>query len=284
MNYLKNSFRVVRLSEAVHLLKNDQLTEPTVAITFDDGFMNNYTLAFPVLYELGIPATIFLTTGLIDTDNTVWFTKLVNMIETTNEQSLTVNGRHFLIDTPANKFASSVEMQAFLKAMPHQKLLEEIERIKVRLGCESSIDKSSPFRMLDAHAINEMVVSGLIEFGAHTHNHAILSYLDEEHKLFEIENSIKAVSNLTGQPCILFAYPNGGQDDYDSQAMHMLESIGIQGAVTMVSGPNYYGMDALQLRRYGIGCDLSFQRFTANLYHFIWLVKTLDARRFFGRQ
>jgi len=237
MNYLKNSCRVVRLSEAVHLLGNDQLTEPTVAITFDDGFMNNYTLAFPVLYELGIPATIFLTTGLIDTDNTVWFAELIDMIETTKKQSLTVNGRHFLMDTPANKFASSVEMQALLKTMPHQRLLEEIERIKAVLDYKPSIDKSSLFRMLDARAINEMAASGLIEFGAHTHNHAILSLLDHEHKLFEIENSIKAVSNLTGQPCILFAYPNGGQEDYDSQAMHMLESIGIQGAVTMVSAP-----------------------------------------------
>lgn len=284
MNYLKNSCRVVLLSEAIRLLKDDQLKEPTVAVTFDDGFMNNYTLAFPVLYELGIPATIFLTTGLIDTDNTVWFAELIDMIGTTKEQGLTVNGRFFPTDTPESKFTSCAEIQALLKTMPHQGLLEEIKRIKAVLGYKPSIDKSSPFRMLDARAINEMVASGLIEFGAHTHNHAILSLLDQERQFFEIERSIKAVSHLTGRPCTLFAYPNGGHDDYDPHTMHILESIGIQGAVTMISGPNCYGMDLLQLRRYGIGCNLSFPRFRANLYHLIWLVKMLDVRRGFGRR
>jgi peptidoglycan/xylan/chitin deacetylase (PgdA/CDA1 family) len=133
---------------------------------------------------------------------------------------------------------------------------------------DSSIEDGSAFRMLDKKAIGEMVASGLIEFGAHTHRHAILSQLSEEERFNEIRQSIDAVYELTGRPCKCFAYPNGREEDYNSETIKDLKACGIEIAVTAISGPNDEKTPVLELRRYGIGADLLMDQFQLTVHHF----------------
>src|SRR5262249_47604424 len=75
MEYLQANFDVLRLSEVVRRDRR-KVRRPIAVITFDDGFENNYEIAFPILKELSLPTTIFLTTGLINSDETLWFCRL----------------------------------------------------------------------------------------------------------------------------------------------------------------------------------------------------------------
>ena len=97
-----------------------------------------------------------------------------------------------------------------------------------------------------------MASSGFIEFGAHTHSHAILSLLSDTERHEEIDRSIDTIRKWTGRPCELFAYPNGRAEDYDPAIIRMLESKGILIAVTAIAGPNERTTSALELKRYGI--------------------------------
>jgi peptidoglycan/xylan/chitin deacetylase (PgdA/CDA1 family) len=124
--------------------------------------------------------------------------------------------------------------------------------------------------MLTRNAIAEMVASGLIEFGAHTHQHAILSRLSEEERLNEIRQSVDAVYQLTGRPCRCFSYPNGRTEDYDLETIDHLKACGIQMAVTTTSGPNNGATPVMELRRYGIGADLPMAEFHLTVGHFYY--------------
>ena len=73
IEYLKKHFEIISLSEAVGRMEKGEIKRPTAVITFDDGYQNNYDVAFPILCRERIPATIFLTTGLINTNDTVWY-------------------------------------------------------------------------------------------------------------------------------------------------------------------------------------------------------------------
>jgi peptidoglycan/xylan/chitin deacetylase (PgdA/CDA1 family) len=138
-------------------------------------------------------------------------------------------------------------------------------------GC--SIGNGSPYRMLNKKAIAEMVASGLVDFGAHTHQHLILSRLSAAERFNEIRRSIDAIQELTGQPCKYFAYPNGRIGDYDPDSIHHLKACGIQVAVTTISGPNDRMTPVMELRRYGVGSDLSMAGFQLMVHHFFSKVR-----------
>src|SRR5690606_11379545 len=81
MRYLNRHYRVMPLADLAGLLGTGRpLREPVAAVTFDDGYRDNYTSAFPVLRRLGVPATIFLATGYIGGDRVFWWDAVGIMI------------------------------------------------------------------------------------------------------------------------------------------------------------------------------------------------------------
>jgi peptidoglycan/xylan/chitin deacetylase (PgdA/CDA1 family) len=267
VKYIKEHFEVISLSEAVELLRNGRTHRPTAVITFDDGLQNNYDVAFPILREEGLPATIFLVTGMVNSGDTIWYCRLNRALAETNKTSLEWNGSRFDLSGPIPKVIASSTIQARLKEFAHPQLLGELRKIILDLDDDPDcpIEVGSPFRIISYDAIKEMAASGLIEFGAHTHSHAILSLLSPKERYDEIARSIKAIHELTGRPCELFAYPNGRVQDYDAEVIKILESSGIRASVTAIEGANDWITPMMELRRYGIGANLSMHKFKCDV-------------------
>jgi len=275
IEYLKKHFQVVSLLEAVERVKNGGIKRPAAVVTFDDGYQDNFDVAFPILRRERIPATIFLTTGLIDTNDTVWHCQLNLALAQTRRSHIELDGFRFDLSTRDLKARASAAIQYSLKKLPHPQLMATIRDIILDLDGDPdcSIEIGSPYRILSKSAVSEMVASGLIEFGAHTHRHAILSHLSEEERHQEIRQSINAICELTGRPCKCFAYPNGRVEDYNIETIKDLEAWGIESAVTTISGPNDEMTPAMELRRYGIGADLPMAEFQLMAHHFIQKVR-----------
>jgi peptidoglycan/xylan/chitin deacetylase (PgdA/CDA1 family) len=269
MEYLARHFTVLPLASAVEQLRAGALEGPTACITFDDGFRDNHQVAFPILRAHGLPATVFLNTGLTGTADTVWFCRLVDAFGATTADRLEWNGLSLSLAGPARRQEASAKVQAALKRYPPPRLRAELAEVLRALGQapDRSFSAESPFRMLDAPAIAEMARSGLVEFGAHTHTHAILANLTPAEQEDEIARSVRGVERLTGRPCRTFAYPNGGPRDYGPVALDILRSLGIVAAVTTVPGPNDRRTPPLELRRYGIGSDMSMPVFQLRVHH-----------------
>ena len=269
--YLKKHFEIMNLPEAVERMRSGGIERPTAVITFDDGYQNNFDVAFPVLFKEKIPATIFLTTGLIDTNDTLWHCRLNLAFSQTRRALIEWNGVRFDLSTRDLKVKASAAIQDSLKKMPHPQLTATTRNIILELGGDPdcSIEIGSPYRILSKNAITEMVTSELIDFGAHTHQHMILSRLSVEGRFNQIRRSVDAVRELTGRPCRCFAYPNGRLEDYDPESIDHLRACGIQMAVTTTTGPNNRMTPMMELRRYGIGADLPMAEFQLRVHHFL---------------
>lgn len=271
MKYIKRHFEVTPLSGAVERLRNGKIHRPIVAITFDDGLQNNYDVAFPILREAGLPATIFLTTGLVNTNDTLWYCRLNLALSETGKTSFVWGDYSFDLSMPGSKAEAAAVIGAKVKELPHPKLLAEIRKIVFDLGCDpdSPLEASSPYHILNHEAIKVMTTaSGLIEFGAHTHSHAILSLLSPDERYYEINRSVTAVHELTGHPCELFAYPNGRSQDYDTEAIEILEACGVRSSVTAMEGYNNETSPLMELRRTGIGANMSMHKFKRRMHGF----------------
>lgn len=267
-DYLARHFDVLPLLEAVERLRQG-LKRPTAAITFDDGFQNNRDVAWPILRERGLPAAIFLATGLVGTSDTVWPCRIGAALARTRQGWLDWEGRRFDLSGPGARSAAGAALQARLKPLPHPRLLEAMRGILRELGAspEEPIPADSPYRILDREAVKELAASGLVEFGAHTDSHAILSLLPPRERAEEIGRSVAAVAELTGTGCRLFAYPNGRVEDYDAETVAAVAARGVKAAVTSQAGPNHPGTPPLELRRYGVGAGLPMGRFVLAVHH-----------------
>ena len=92
MRYLKRHFDVLPLREAMQRRLSRNIDRPTIVITFDDGYQNNCDIALPILEELQLPATIYLATGFLSTDSTIWTGQLQHAFAATQLKQLTWHG------------------------------------------------------------------------------------------------------------------------------------------------------------------------------------------------
>jgi peptidoglycan/xylan/chitin deacetylase (PgdA/CDA1 family) len=257
LEWLKRACDVVPLSEVPRRLQAERSRRPVAAITFDDGFQNTYDLAFPILRRLELPATVFPVTGLIDTDDTIWYCRLDQALARTRLRVLAWRDLELDLGETQAKVKAAQLLKARLKLLRHRELQVETRDLSRALGDDpdAAIEPHSPFRMLSRAAAEEMAASPLIEFGGHTHSHAILSLLSASERRSEIADSLAAIEKLTGRPCRLFAYPNGAAGDYDTESIRLLQAAGVEAAVTTIEGGNHADTPVMELRRSGVGAD-----------------------------
>ena len=263
LRYLKANFDVLPLSQAVNKLQAGNIQNPTVSVTFDDGFLNNYEVAYPITSKLQIPITIFVSTQFVDTNRTLWYCRLNMALSKTRKKHVIWRGVRYSIENVSQKSKLSSLLQRELKKMTHVALLDETDKIIAALGldADAELDPKSPFKVLSSEAIRLMSQSGSVEIGAHTHSHAILSRLEPDEKREEILNSVRLVENWTNSSCKAFAYPNGRFEDYDAACIQLLRDHHIENAVTGNAHSNVPATSRLELGRYGIGSDTALGSF-----------------------
>ncbi|HET8648128.1 MAG TPA: polysaccharide deacetylase family protein, partial [Vicinamibacteria bacterium] len=123
LEYLARHFDVVSLHEALRRLRQALVQRPTAVITFDDGFQSVHDVALPVLKRMGLPATVFVVTGLAGTDDTPWFCRLNRALATATRRSLEWRGESFALDSAPLRGRAGAILQERLKELPHPMLL-----------------------------------------------------------------------------------------------------------------------------------------------------------------
>jgi peptidoglycan/xylan/chitin deacetylase (PgdA/CDA1 family) len=237
-------------------------------VTFDDAFRSTFDVAFPILQRFKIPATVFIPTAFVDSADCLWFCKVNRAVGATTKDSVTWAGEHYDLSSTTARAAASARIQACLKRYPQRQLLEQLRTLSAALEQEvgTPVARDSPYAVLDVYAIEQMAASGLVEFGAHTHTHAILSLLSPEERAQEIRESVTRVRGLTARTCAIFAYPNGRRQDYDETVVEVLRGVGVRAAVTTVPGLNDRMTPRMELRRTGVGSDTTLDDFEAMVH------------------
>jgi len=255
---LAENYRVISMAELVEARsKNLSLPDHSVVITFDDGFESNYKLGYPILKSLGLPATIYATTGFLDGDEMMWFQRMDLAFGRTFLDNITwkINNRQlsFSFDSREQRQKSLGKLMSELKLMPDADLLGEVDRLEAALNVTppTLADLPVPMRPLSWDMAREMISSGLIEIGGHSHTHPILSRCDPVSMRAEIITCRDRIRDETGVQPASFAYPNGGPEDYTRETMLMVREAGFQSACTLINGRIDDHASLFQLQRYG---------------------------------
>jgi len=248
MRYLARHFRVLPLSEIVEGARAGAPIPPrALAITFDDGYGDNYTEAFPILRSLGLPATIFLTTNWLDTGDVPWFDRVLRAFAGTTQDSVVIPGgeQRIPLGEVAARHRLAIQALYALMRFPDAVRLRAQESLIAELAPK---DVGLPNAMLRWHQIKEMASAG-ISFGAHTLTHPILSRLTAEDARRELAESKRRIEDEIQTPVSLLAYPVGRPIDYSPAIRTIARELGYAAAVTTTPGVNLRNDDLFLLRR-----------------------------------
>jgi len=207
--FLSREYQPVRLSEiAAWLRRGHPLPERAVALTFDDGYRNNLQLAAPILRRHGVPATLFVITGVMGTEQWMWGYELEKMF---SELPLADIGLHARDATIAQLCAMGLSPRValmacceHLKSVPHARLVEVMGRLRERFPVELDDDH----RFLTWDEVRALRDYGF-ELGAHTVSHPILVHQPLDEAEWEISASARQLEQALGERPTLFSYPNG---------------------------------------------------------------------------
>jgi peptidoglycan/xylan/chitin deacetylase (PgdA/CDA1 family) len=249
MRFLARHYRVVSLSEAARRLSEGGPPVPVVALTFDDGYQDNYQNAFPILERYGLPATIFLTTGAIDGRELLWFEKVALALKLTSQKHIDLEidiPRRFRLGTEAERLRAQGQIHAILRNLPDTERCRWVGEILTLLGgCDPRSEK-----MLTWDQIRFMN-QRRIDFGGHTVTHPFVSRLLPTQATWEASECKKRIETELQTPVEHFAYPHGREVDFAAWNKQVLQEAGYRTAVSTLWGINYPTTDRMELRRGG---------------------------------
>lgn len=215
---LKRNYHIIGLEELeAHYYKNKPLRN-SCHITFDDGDITFYNNAFPVIIKHGIPVSTYVSPMIARDRRNFWFQEIGGYHEgKLLEVSMKVTQHNF-------GYIESRGIKNFLKTLPME-IIWEIIKIYQK---ETKTPPKAPMNMNDKQLI-EIKASGLVDIGAHTLGHPILTNETKTTATREISGSIDLLGNLLNGQVKYFVYPNGS---YGEREIDILKDKGIKLAFT----------------------------------------------------
>ena len=264
MKFIKKYFCPISMEDVVEACESrKELPENSVLVTFDDGFEDNYTNAFPILKKHNVPATIFISASYINSDDTLWFDKLAYVIKNSKSEyieSETLNLK-ISLDSNQNRKQTLKKVLESLKKIPNQKRLDALDEIfnaeKDLLSNRDTTQSST----LSWDQVKEMDKS-CISFGSHTLTHPILSQLNSEELNNELSLSKKIIEENLSHPIDTIAYPVGTKSAFNQQVIQMAKTSGYKLGFSYVTGINSWPCKAShELQRLHVERYTSFSMF-----------------------
>ncbi len=205
-----------------------------VAFTFDDGWEDNYGVAFPITSEYGIPLVIFVTSGFVGRNFPFWPERVIALLRATQPSIKDIE--------------ITATIESLKKCTP-----EEREQQLARLSAKAS-EKGTSFEPSDVggtlswQEIAEMDQAG-VKFGSHTQTHQILTTVREDTARQEVRESKATLENALGKRCDTFSYPNG---NWSPENRRLVAEAGFKMATTIEPGAWTVSCDPLCIPRVNV--------------------------------
>ncbi len=233
IRYLAQNHPIISMRSFLDWIDGKEaIPDNSVMITFDDGYQDVYDIAFPICEELGVPATVFVTTGVIDTGKSIWTNRLYYMISRTGKDQVRFPGiadTRFNFTEPMQRKKSALLLSMKLKGVNPKERDDMLREIANSLDVDPACDPVDELPMLTWDQIRELAQHGF-EIGSHTVLHPILSHCSKSEQLSELADSKKMIEEQLGMECRTIAYPNGQHGDFNSMTQEIAEITGYRAA------------------------------------------------------
>jgi len=234
LRFLTLNYDLIRIHDLEHIMKRPR--GRYVLITFDDGYLDNYQWAFPLLRAYNTPATFFLTTGFLDERKMAWWDEISWMIRSSTQSSLKLpswSDQELALNPEQAKQNTKCLLRIY-KELPGEQTEEFMNALAEAAGTGRCPAEVSNQVWMDWDMIREMSEAGM-DIGGHTVNHPVLANHPEETQEFEVTHCKQRIETELQQSISAFSYPVGARNSFDQHTRTCLERAGYRW------GFSYYG-------------------------------------------
>lgn len=238
IKFLKKHYIFIPIDEFYErFMAKDKFTGKELVLTFDDGYKNNLTVAAPLLRELEIPFTVFVSTALVDKEDFVptYYVRSAVLSPSFQRLGIDVMHKRYSLSSDADRIAAMNEIISFIKTQNYDSVHQVISDIEEQLGPYNRKDIDSHFeseRIMSWDDVSALVEMGVC-IGSHSEDHSILhnNQCTEEIKHQLIESHDKIEQRLGS--CKFFAFPNGDSKSVCERSLNIAkETYNMSFAVT----------------------------------------------------
>lgn len=218
LQVLSRITKPLSLRALVRSLHSNEVTPHGAVITFDDGAADNLHNAKPLLERYNIPATVFVATEYSKGEREFWWDELERLLLVPQE--------------PRKQLYE--QLGDSLRLLPSAQRFEILNELQRSSGLGSTPRQSH--RALTYEEIRQLADGGLVEIGAHTVTHPVLSAIPVAQQQQEISESKSQLEQILNQPVESFAYPYGTRDDYTRDSVEIVRQTNFSCACSNFTG------------------------------------------------
>lgn len=240
------------MDDVIFYINNKKkLPNKPFAITFDDGFENNYSIARPILKEFNIPATFYVTTDFIESNRMSWIDRIEYVIELSDQGRFEIQDKFYSFTNEIESKKNLLnEIRKQLKSQKNIDLDSVATHIQNQLGFKQILSSDDPLdKKMNWQQVSELNNDSLCIIGGHTHTHPVLSNLSDEDSKKEIKTSLEIIHNKIGLQCHHYSYPEGLFNCYSEREIAILKDNKVVCCPSAEDGLNTIDSDLFHLKR-----------------------------------
>lgn len=265
--FLKKRYGVVTLDEAVQLATGNQpFRGAAVLLTFDDGYLDNFEIAYPILRSLGVQGTFFLISSLVGSSELPWWDRIAYAVKNATQPLIALDGPHHMhFDLKAQKRADVIRalLAQYKQSVNHQSAAQFLTAVEE--ACESRRPAADERIFLDWREAADMIAHGMA-IGCHTHTHPVLSQLTVDDQYKELKTVKETLQARLSVPANVLAYPVGKKTTFTQETQQVLDQLGYRAAFSYYGGINLPGTTKpFDIRRNSVDAGLPLSRLRMQL-------------------
>ena len=228
----QNNYEIVSLGRAAQILNGAKAKKKIAVFTFDDGYVDNYLHAYPILKKYEVPFTIYVTTHLPDGEAVLWWYLLEDLVLKQNKINFEINDQKYQYSCATSREKDWVyhEIHKLILNGPSNQINQRVRQVFGNYGIRF-LEKTSQLS-LTWQQIREMSEDPLVEIGAHTIHHEALSELSEVDVQNEMEGSRDIIESKVGQKVEHFCYPFGTRNEAGEREFRIAQKCGFKTSTT----------------------------------------------------
>lgn len=265
--------QVAWLAENTTVLSQDDLLECiksrkypsglSTLLTFDDGYRDNYDLAYPILQKYEVPAVFFVPSRIIEERYVGWWDVLAFIVKRCARPSVHFDGETYDL---SDRDAAIGRLHKRMQLEKAEGTRDLVDRFAEACGVVPPTDADKDAELMTWDQLREVAKDGLVTVASHTHSHRVLATLPPEQQREELATSKAFLEDRLGQSVDSLAYPVGGYRHFTAETSRIAKEVGYEVAYSFCTGYNTWDtLATYDIKRIGAPASLSLFVATAVL-------------------